>query len=165
MSFEEYIAELNGYLKALAMLGGPNHNFRAELYEAENDIDSFIQNNLSNWVESKGFRYSGRSIIEYKSLCENIKEMVFCRIIDRNRMHSEAAADYVTRTLREHIGDFIGFGTMALGEDLEFYQLIKRPVYLLDIGSDRFLKSLCFLVKIENYFLLTSMVHWNREKM
>ena len=74
MSFDSYMSELNGYLKALQRISGNGFVFgvRYSLVETE-DVDAFISGQIDLWGEKDRFQYSGKSEISYRDLISKIK--------------------------------------------------------------------------------------------
>ncbi len=148
----QYISALDGYLKALQRLCGAGFVFGARGYPAEDDIDNFMRNIISEWGSSNEYTYSGYEKIESKDLFCRVEDLIFNGVIVKDRFQSN---NFIPKMILEDINEYYGLASTSLDEQGEFHPLLTGPVYKLNIGSCLNFKGLYFLVKINKYFVIT----------
>lgn len=150
--YMQYISALDGYLKALQRFCGAGFVFGVRSYDAEDDIDNFMRNIVSEWGSSNEYMYSGYEKIESKDLFCKIEELIFNGIISKDGFQSNS---FIPKGVIEDINEYYGLASTSLDELGEFHPLLKGPVYKLNIGSGSGCRGLHFLVKINKYFVIT----------
>jgi len=156
MSFDSYMSELNGYLKALQRISGNGFVFgvRYSLVETE-DVDAFISGQIDLWGEKDRFQYSGKSEISYRDLISKIKPFLFHGALSHEKLSAPKTVSYFESVLPEDINEFYCQASVSQGSSNTYYPLIDGPVYLLDIEDKAKDRSLFYLVKIDKYYVLT----------
>lgn len=156
-----YIDQLNGYLRCLSQLCGPRFAFGAVSFVANSDIDAFADELVEIWSEDDdyaaptSYRYLGKEKIEYSDLLDEITLAIFNGCISSNSMPSSQAYEYARRVITDDINEYYGLVSTGLNKKGVIHPLISGPVYKLDISNKDISKSLYFVVKIEDIYVLT----------
>ena len=155
------IDNLNGYLQCLARLCGNGYVFEVTGYTASSDLDEFIQELLDHWNEGgeyadlNKFTYSGKRLIDYKTLIQEVEGFVFNGLLNRERIPSEVARKNITQLLTEDINEYYGLLSTGLNKDGAFHPLISGSVYRLFVNRTGFSQELHLLSKIETVYVVT----------
>jgi hypothetical protein len=149
MSFEKYIAELRGYLKALQHLNGPKYNFGVKHFYFDGSVDSFIHN------YDHGLPIIGSSLIEFNEIKTKIYDLVMNGMISLEKFPSKSHSERYKVLLLESINEYYGLASTTGNIDGIFHPLIEGPVYSLKMEGESELCNFFYLVKIKKYYVLT----------
>ena len=156
MSFDAYMSELNGYLKALQRISGNGFSFGVRYSVAETeDLDAFISAQIELWGEKDRLQYNGKSEISYRDLISKIKPFLFHGALSHEKLSEPKAISYFESVLLEDINEFYCQASVSQNPENTSYPLIDGPVYLLDIEDKDKGRSLFYLVKIDKYYVMT----------
>lgn len=160
--FNLYISELNGYLKCLARLSCGRSSFGASIYDAAEDIDTFVSNLVEVWgrgdeyVPCRDFKYLKKEPIDYATLMDEVAAFIFHGLIDKDRMPSDKVRNYAHQTIFEDINEYYGLLSTSTNEKGDFHPLISGDIHKLNIKLEHDKKeTLYFLTHIESYYVIT----------
>ncbi|MCP4276570.1 MAG: hypothetical protein GY779_09490 [Gammaproteobacteria bacterium] len=156
MTFEEYIIELNGYLKALQRQSLGKCCFGVKEYISNETATEFISN--QDFFENKCtvVNCNDKPEVDFRYLAEKIKAFLFADgVLSRVGSENGKIKDYLGKMLVEDINEYYGLAANALNPEGEFHPLIQGPVYLLKLTDKNIEDDLCFLVKVENRYVFT----------
>lgn len=150
MSVMKYVAELNGYLKSLQLLNGPNYKFGVHGFEFDGDIESFLK--------SLNFRvsYSKFEMIDFEEAKLKFFHFTLNGLISPCRFSSEDFFKYYSEMMFEDVNEYYGLVAVSQNKRGVFHPLIKGPIYQLHVDNGDYQTDyFSFLVRIENFFILT----------
>ncbi|WP_444936246.1 hypothetical protein ACJJIW_20785 [Microbulbifer sp. JMSA004] len=130
-------------------------------YAAEQEIDFFVSELVAHWSEgdeylaAKEYRFNGRVEVESDWLFKEIESYIFNGLLNKQLMPDEDARGYASKILIEDINEYYGLLSSSLNKDGVFHPLLRNPIYKLDIEVENVEKSLYFIIKIENVYVLT----------
>jgi len=157
---EEYsnhhVSNLNGYLRCLSRLCGPEYAFGVNAYKTVLSIESFADEIVTQLNKDKSeYVYHGYSEIEYEVIRNKIKGYIFNGCINQEALNSLGALKYAERTLIDDINESYGLVSTSINKEGVFHPLITGPVYTLNISNTKNKKSIYYAVKIESIYVLT----------
>ena len=158
---ENYLNELNGYLRCLSTLCGPRYAFGARTYPASTNIDTLIECELKQWgkgseyVPATEFQFHGKRPVIYKDLLAQIEQFISSGMLSKKHFPNEQVLNDTKRMLLENLNEYYGLISTDLNIDGLFHPLIRSPVHQFDITSNRHQNILMFMVKIEDCYVLT----------
>ena len=158
---ELYVGGLNGYLSCLSRLCGYQYSFSVNMFDAKCDIDEFVIGKFSElkkgdeYCKGTDYLYLGKSEIKFDAICEQIEHYVFNGLLGQVLQSRQNVYDSLKRTFIEDLNEYYGLISTALNHDGVFHPLIRGPVFKLDITNVEYEEIFCFLVKIENYYVLS----------
>ena len=157
MTFEIYVSELNGYLRAFDRICGRSYIFGVKHIEIKELIDQEIRTYFDIWNKNRGkmILYKGCSVIDYHALIKEIDKIIFNKFLSDKDKYCKGYLSYLSSTFFEDIQEFFGLISTTINRGGIFYPLRKSPVYLLNVSCDDFEKAVFFSVKIEHILLIT----------
>ncbi len=159
-----YIDEFRGYLKCLSRLCANGYVFSVTAYSAVDNVDYFASKLVKFWnlgdeyIEPSCYEFLNSNKIEYDTLLKQIEKYIFNGLLERSNMPSKSAETYATKMLTDDINEYYGLVSVSLNDNGIFHPLISNDVYVLNIHNPRHEKSLYFIVKIEEIYVLTHLI-------
>ncbi|MCE0558396.1 hypothetical protein [Motilimonas sp. E26] len=155
-----YLAELNGYLRALSQVAGPAYGFGVKKFSNScSELNGTITKIVSEWNAGETSRknseyfYKGKKILSSRDLLNKV-EGVLKKSLFKTKGSGEREL-YCLKSIMEDINEFYGLVSSSLNEDGVFHPLIESPVYELDIRNSKHSASFYYLVRIEGMVVVT----------
>jgi len=155
-NFKGYIAELNGYLHSLRRFRGAGYFYSAQSYDAKTGIDQFATETITEWGENEEFQYLGKTEIKFEALEERLSNIIFGGALNLQSVESNESKESIRKLVLEDINEYYGLASTSLDSEGVFHPLISGPVYQLNIENKNYSNLFFYLVKIGNYYVLTS---------
>ena len=149
MSIPVYISELKGYLKALQHICGSSFNFGVTCSSFEGEINEFLKS------KDQKYHVETSSIIDFKIIKHEVYRFVLNGMIAPQKFPNKQVLDYYKDLLIESINEYYGLASTTENNKGVFHPIITGPVYRLYLKDEDVSKSFFFLVKIENYMVVT----------
>jgi len=156
-----HLGGLNGYLSCLSRLCGPGYAFNVNMFEANSDVDTFVTSKIEEWkvgdeyYSGTAYEYSGKSKIGFEEICNRLAGYIFNGFLQEMAPPNSTVYKQLKRVLIDDLNEYYGLISTTLNYDGVFHPLISGPVFEIYLTSVKYEQLFCFLVKIENYYVLS----------
>lgn len=153
MSYEYYVGELNGYLKALGRVCGPRHSFgvKAERHGGRS-ISDFVQHILAERNKYHSEVYVDQEVINRDQLFDRIESMIFGGQMRNLKPNKNTGDDYATVFI-EDINEYFGLISTSMNKEGVFHPLLNSTVFGIEVLNEECESSFYFALGIEDLYI------------
>jgi hypothetical protein len=145
---ENYVSQLNGYLRAYQRMRGENFAFGAKVFTTREQLEEFITEITKTKPEY--------DVTASTKVLSEIESIVFSGILSDNRFSDKAVSNYIRKMFVEDFIDYFDLLPFAQGViEGRHFRFCDAKIYVLANGRPDDKASYAFWLEINEHYIFT----------